>query len=49
MFHCALHTAFLPPAGSVIMRDELDGPHNDKHGHFDHSFSIELVYTLRSS
>jgi len=47
MLRCALHTAFLPQAGIVVMRDELDGPHNDKNGHFDHSFSIELQYALR--
>lgn len=46
MFYCGLHTSFLQPC-TKLLRDELDGPHNDKHGHFEPSFCIELVYSLK--
>jgi hypothetical protein len=27
----AIHTIFLQQVGTKLLRDELDGPHNDKH------------------
>lgn len=48
MFYCGLHTSFLQQGGTKLLRDELDGPHNDKHGHYEPSFHIELVYSLKS-
>ena len=64
------HSHRLQPCGTKLLRDELDGPHNDKcvlnytlnpnhvslskalppcrHGHYEPSFHIELVYSLKS-